>query len=79
MVLCSDTRHFPLGNSSDPAIRTFHQPGGGMRKPEADLTCAVAGKTRGSVLGRFPSHRSGTPVASSGLSDQSQVEVVTHA
>lgn len=76
MVPCGDACHFPLGNSSDLEI-TLHQLGG-MRKPEADLTCATAGKIQGSTLGRFLSHRSGTPVASSGLSDQSQVGILTH-
>jgi len=48
-----------------------------MREPEAGLTCAAAGKVQGSALGPFPSPRNGMPVASSGLSDQSQAGILT--
>lgn len=72
-----DLCHFPLGNSSDLAIkkRSISQ---WDEEPEAGLTCAAAGKVQGLVLGPFISPRNGMPVASSGLSDQSQAGILTH-
>lgn len=58
-----DLCHFPLGNSSDLAVkRSISQ---WDEETEAGLTCAAAGKVqRLGFLGPFISPRNGMPVAS---------------